>query len=99
MTPNEMKRETKRPDPYAGVPVTSLFTRQAIYNKRVERGHNRWLLLWIVVIILMVVPFFFSAAGCCSVQTGPAHDMTPENDCMTLQMGYMLIDQLPRILR
>lgn len=59
-------------DPYAGVPVTSLFTRQAIYDKRVERGHNRWLLLWIVVIILMVVPFFFSAAGCETPQP-PTH--------------------------
>lgn len=59
-------------DPYAGVPVTSLFTRQAIYDKRAERGHNWWLLLWIVVIILMVVPFFFSAAGCETPQS-PVH--------------------------
>ncbi len=38
-------------------------------------------------------------SGCCTIQTGPPNDLTPGNDCMTTQMAYMLIDQLPRILK
>jgi len=46
-----------------------------------------------VVIVLCIL------GGCHTIQTGPGCDLTPYNDSMTTQMGFMLIDQLPRLLR
>ena len=65
----------------------------------------RWRPIVVGIQFLMVpamiaaVVIVLSMSGCCTIQTGPAHDLTPENDCMTTQMGYMLIDALPKILR
>ena len=61
----------------------------------------------VVGIQFLMVPAMIAAviivlclSGCCTTPTtGPHPDLTPYNDCMTTQMGFMLIDQLPRILK
>lgn len=75
--------------------------------KKMKDGHyyivknNRPLIAGLVYLLLFVGLIVFSIVmtGCCTIQTGPVNDLTPYNDCMTTQMAYMLIDQLPRILR
>ena len=65
----------------------------------------RWRPIVVGIQFLMVpamiaaVVIVLSMSGCCTMQTGPDCDLTPYNDSMAIQMGFMLIDQLPRILR
>ena len=64
-------------------------TRIEKQNKAADKG----LAVFVLIILLGLM------GGCHTLQTGPACDLTPYNDSMATQMGFMLIDQLPRILR